>query len=537
MKRYIAITLGAAIMLGSIGILRAAPAPDIADGGVVRRLTNDQYANIIRDVFGPSIELGGRFEPELRVNGLLAAGSSHVSMTAAGMEQYDAMARTIAAQVVSPKYRAMIPCTPADAKQPDDACSGKFLESVGLLLYRRPLADSEVKTYTGAANVAAKATGDFYEGLSISLAAMLSSPKFLFRQTDAVADKSGTLAMGDYARASQLSFFLWNAGPDLPLLTAAGKGELRSAKGLARQVDRMMASPRLKDGVRAFFVDNFGFDEFASLTKDAALFPKFSAQAAADAQEQTLRTIVDLLLVQNGDYRDLFTTRKTFLTAELASIYGVPLLTNEPNGAPDTWEPYEFTAADPRAGILTHLAFTALHSPPGRGSPTLRGKALREVIMCQKVPAPPGDVNFTLVQDTSNPAHRTARDRLNAHASESMCTGCHKIIDPIGLALENFDAAGVYRTSENGAPIDTKGTIDGVSFDGAAGLGKALHDHPAVSSCLVNRMSAYAVGRTPSKGSPWVAALEKNFKAGGYRVPALMREIALSDALYRPEAP
>jgi hypothetical protein len=502
----------------------AGAAPEPAGDGVVRRLTNDQYAAIIRDVFGESIELGGRFEPELRVNGLLAAGSSHVSMTPAGIEQYDAMARAIATQVVSEKHRSLIPCTPASVTEPDDACAGRFLKDVGLLLYRRPLSGVEHKTYVGAARLAAETTSDFYEGLSISLAAMLSSPKFLFRETEIDA--------GDYGRASRLSFFLWNAGPDLALLAAAEKGELGTPRGLARQVDRMMASSRLKDGVRAFFIDHLGFDGFANLTKDAALFPKFSAQAATDAQEQTLKTIVEHLLIEGGDYRDLFTTRKTFLTAELASIYGVPLLSNEPNGAPDTWEPYEFAATDPRAGILTHLAFTALHSPPGRGSPTLRGKALREVIMCQKVPAPPGDVNFTLVTDTSNPAHRTARDRLNAHATEPMCAGCHKIIDPIGLALENFDAAGVYRTAENGAVIDTKGTIDGVTFEGATGLGKVLRKHPAVTSCLVQRLSGYATGRMPVSAG-WTRELEVDFKAGGHKVPGLMRQIALSPEFHQ----
>src|SRR5262249_26221239 len=157
-------------------------------------------------------------------------------------------------------------------------------------------------------------------------------------------------------------------------LAAAQSGQLNTQKGLAREVDRMLASPRLEAGVRAFFTDEFGFDQFETLTKDPALFPKFSAQVSQDAREQTLRTIVALLLAHRGDYRDIFTTKKTFLTPDLAAIYRVPLVNEVPNGSPDAWRPYEFPANDPRGGILTQLAFTGLHSPPGRSSPTVRGK-------------------------------------------------------------------------------------------------------------------------------------------------------------------
>ena len=511
---------------------------------VLRRLTAEQYHAVIRDVFGPTIEFGGHFEPGLKVGGLAAAGASSIGVTPAGMEQYDAMARTIAEQVVSAGYRdQMIPCKPASAKSADDACARQFLASAGRLLYRRPLTASSLSAHVAAAHAAAESTHDFYKGIALSLGAMLSSPQFLFRDAELESDPghTGGYRLDAYSKASQLSFFLWNAGPDLQLLTAAEKGELETEKGLIRQADRMMTSPRLEAGLRAFFSDNFGFDEFADLTKDAVLFPKFSAQATADAQEQTLKTVVQLLLKENGDYRDLFTTRKTFLTPELGAIYRVPLVDDRPTGTPDSWAPYEFAANDKRAGILTHMSFTALHSPAGRGSPTIRGKALREVILCQKVPPPPGNVQFNVIQDTSNPLYKTARDRLTAHRANPVCAGCHKITDPMGLALENFDGAGEYRTTENGKVIDTGGELDGVAFADAEGLGKAVHDSPATASCLVDRLASYALGRVPGAGEgPWVEALQASFAQHGYRVPALMREIAVAEAFYRralPKAP
>ena len=501
---------------------------------VMRRLSGEQYQNVIHDVFGPTIELGGRFEPDLRVSGLLAVGSGDVSITAAGIEQYDSMARRIAGQVVDEKRRdMMLRCKPANAAAPDDVCASQVMARVGRILYRRPLSQTELQAYVTAANVGAVKTKSFYAGLQLSMAAMLSSPKFLFRteMAEADPDRTGGWRLDAYSKASQLSFFLWNSGPDQLLLDAADSGKLNTRKGVAEQVERMIASQRLEEGVRAFFIDNFGFDQFETLTKDTTLFPKFSAQAAADAQEQTLKTIVDLLLKNKGDYRDIFTTKKTFITQELGAIYRIPVVDTLPNGAPDTWQPYEFAATDPRGGILTQVAFTALHSPPGRGSPTLRGKALREVLLCQKVPAPPAAVKFDIVQDTNNPLYKTARDRLAAHANNPVCAGCHKIIDPIGLALENFDGAGAYRTTEQGAKIDTSGMLDGVNFTNAAELGKVVHDNPATTSCLVNRLSAYAIGR-PVQEAAWLDDLKQRFSASNYQLPALMREIAMSDNFF-----
>src|SRR5690606_13321324 len=220
----------------------------------------------------------------------------------------------------------------------------------------------------------------------------------------------------------------------------------------------------------------------------------FNPKAAADAQEQTLKTIVQHLLTERGDYRALFTTRKTFLTQNLASIYRVPLVNDVPNGSPDTWQPYEFAENDPRAGIVMQASFVTLHSHPGRSSPTLRGKALRELLLCQKVPAPPAAVDFQIVQDTSNPVHKTARSRLEAHATVASCAGCHKIMDPIGLALENFDGGGEWRERENGVAIDTSGELDGKSFANGAELGKVVGENPAATACLVDRLSSYALG-------------------------------------------
>jgi hypothetical protein len=165
----------------------------------------------------------------------------------------------------------------------------------------------------------------------------------------------------------------------------------------------------------------------------------------------------------------------------------------------------------------------------------LRGKALREILLCQKVPDPPGDVDFNIVQDTENSDFKTVRQRLDAHAGEPMCVGCHKITDPMGLALENFDAIGGFRKVENGTPIDTSGALDGVSFDDATELGRVVRNHPATTTCFVNRVFSYGVGRSPTNGEKeWLDTyLIKAFGEEGYQLPQLFRRIATNDTFFR----
>lgn len=509
------------MLLAGAPSLRAAE-----DGGILRLLSPEQYRHIIADTFGPSIKIAGRFEPEQRIDGLLAVGAARASITAAGFEQYDAMARSVAAQVVDEQHReTLVPCRPRTANAPDDACTAAFLARVGPALYRRPLTPQELAGLVrGAAQVATQ-LNSFYAGLASSLSNVLVSMPFLFRQDTAA---NGTL--DGYARAARLSFLLWNTAPDQDLLDAAGSGVLATPAGLAREADRLMASPRIEFGLRAFFSDFLRLADFDSLVKDVTITPKYGAQLAAEAREQTLRTVVDLLLRNDGDYRDLFVSGRTFLTPRLASLYRVPLVSK-----PGVFVLHEYARGDMRAGLLAQASFTALHSHAGRSSPTLRGKALREIVLCQSVPSPPGNVDFVAVQDTASSVHRTARDRLKAHETMAACAGCHRLTDPIGLALENFDSAGGYRARENGAPIDAGGELDGVAFKGPPGLGQVLHDSPDAPQCLVKRLYAYATGRPPRVADEaFLAQLQTDFAAGGYRVPALIRRMVTAEAFYAP---
>ncbi|WOJ94678.1 DUF1592 domain-containing protein [Congregibacter variabilis] len=495
---------------------------------VTSLMTAEQYRNSLGYIFGPGVDLQVEFAPVARTEGLLANSASVAGVSSAQLQGIQSVASSVASQVVDATHRNyLVPCQPASLESSDDDCAAEFLAKVGRLLFRRALTDDEVAMYVDLAGAATEQLEDFYAGLEIALEGMLISPEGLFvvERVEPDPDNPGQLRLDGYSLASRLSFFLWNAGPDDELLSAAESGELHSREGAERAVERMLASPRLTAGMRAFFDDMFAFDEVKTLVKDSTIYPQFTRVTAEDAREQTLRTATDHLLTNDGDYRDLFTTRSTVMSPALALIYGV--------AAQPGWAPHEFPADSPRAGLLTQVSFLSLNAHPGRSSVTLRGQALRERFLCQIVPEPPPGIDFSVV---SNPDshYPTQRERVRAHLETPSCAGCHRITDPIGLSLEQFDGAGGYRLTENGATIDASGGLDGFEFDGAIGLGEALRENPELPRCLVQRVYSYGTGGQPGVESRAVLDyFNQEFAAQGYRLRDLLRRVALSKAFSR----
>ena len=506
------------------------------------RLTAEQYRNSIRDIFGDSIEItGNAIAAGVREAGLMAVGGRRLTLSSSEVESYEVLALDVASQVMSPSRRnTLIPCRPENENVFDGDCAREFISTVGFHLFRRSLSEYEIGSYSAMASKATESLGGFYIGLQAALVGMMVSPDFLFRIERSVPSQEtpGIRRLDAWSRASRLSFFLWNTTPSPALLQAAQSGELMFEAGLDEQVQQMIASPRIEDGLRAFFSDMLAFDRFDTLDIDTTLYPKFTKNVEDEAREQTLRTIADHLLEQDVDYRDLFDSRKTFLTPALAALYGVPISIRQEMGGVVPWVPYEYPEDHIRVGLLGQATFLSLFSHPGASSPTLRGKAVREHLLCQTIPPPPGDVDFSLVRDTDNPEFRTARDRLTEHRNNPTCAGCHTLMDPIGLALEIFDASGVFRNMENGALIDTSGQWLGQEYSDARELTLMLKKDPTLTSCLVQRAYNYGTAREPTPSEvQWLNSTHSQLRQEGVYWRELLQRISENPDFYTvPEA-
>ncbi|MCK6573568.1 DUF1592 domain-containing protein [Myxococcota bacterium] len=488
------------------------------------RLTRLQYHNAVRDLFGADVTPPSSLEPDVAVEGLRAIGGTVTSLSPRGVEQAYEGAKALAAQLVAPERRDGLPCFPST---PDDAaCLDRLADTQGALIWRRPLTADERAALVAAARAAGQALGDAAVSASTLLTLLLASPSFLYRvelgePDPARPDDPAARRYTSWEMASRLSFFLWNTVPDETLRTAAAAGELTEPAGLAAQIDRMLTSPRLRDGVRNLFAEWLELYALDELSKDPNIFRHYSADLGASAREETLRLVEHLFLDEDHDFRDLLTTRTTFVDRRLAAIYNVPAATDEGFGRIDLPED------GPRAGLLGQVAFLALHAHPSATSATRRGIAIRKQLLCQAVPSPPANLNTAIPEPS--PDARTLKDRLVAHQANPACSGCHVLIDPPGYGLENFDGIGRFRLTDNNAPIDASGDIDGDVFDGPVSLAAVIADHPDFAPCAVRTVYAYAGGHLPEAGEQSeLARLAAEFDAGGRRLRGLLRAVALS---------
>ncbi len=504
-----------------------------AEGGL-RRLTELQYANAVHDLFGPDVVVPARLEPDVAIEGLVALGAARTSVSPRGVEQYESAALDLAAQALgtgpaSARGR-LVTCTPAGMA--DDACAQTVLSTLGRRAFRRPLTSGELARLVKLAGDSARALGDFHRGLELAVAALLESPNFLFRVELGEPDPAapGQLRFSAWEIASRLSFLVWNTIPDDELLDAAARGDLVTDAGLDAALDRLLASPRARKGLRSFFVDLLELYRLDELVKDPKIFVQASPELGPAAREETLRGIEHLIFDAAGDYRELLTTRRTFLDRRLAALYEVPAPAREGFGM------YTWADDSPRAGLLSQASVLALQSHATSSSATRRGKFVRKTLLCANPAPPPVDVNTMLPEPSGNTP--TLRDRVREHLENENCAVCHRFTDPIGLGLENFDGIGRYRTTENGALIDATGELSKVQFKNPRELAAAITQHPDFVPCFVKSVYRYAGGHLETAGEAGVLEdLTNDFAAGGHRVLPLLRLLVKSPGFRRLAPP
>ena len=491
--------------------------------GVVRRLTQAQYKNSIRDIFGDQIVIAGSLEPDSALSGLLTVGASQTSISSWGVEQYERVSYKLTSQIFTNETirNALVPCAPTPTF--DENCAKSFISTVGQRLWRRPLTETELNSLVEISRNSTQVLGQLDAGLEFPLAMMLQSPNFLFRVELGETDPANASIRrySNYEMAERMSYFLWNTTPDDDLLAAAGRGELVEDEGLAKQLDRMIESEQAKEGVNNFFTELYELHHLDDMTKDPTIFLHFSSELGEDLREETLSVIENHVFTQDADYRDLFITAKTFINRRLAALYEVRAPTRE------GFTEFTFTESDGRRGILGHGSLLSIHSHAVASSATLRGKFIRQTLLCGVVPPPPVNVDTSLPEPSGNAI--TLRQRIGEHSANPACATCHLLMDPIGLGLENFDGIGRFRTKEEGAIIDPSGTLDGADFANAWELADVIRNHPKLSECLVKNLYQYATGNVISRGEQGqVNALSQMFQNDKYRVKALIKNIMMS---------
>ncbi|MBU6160782.1 MAG: DUF1592 domain-containing protein [Myxococcales bacterium] len=497
----------------------------------IRRLSREQYASSVRDVLGESLTVPTSLEPDTSVAGYLSLGAAVSAISARGVEQYEAAAYNLAAQVMqSDALRGNIIRCDVDGVY-DATCARASLEPLLLRLWRRPATEEELTGLLGIWEQASTVLGDFEQGAEYVLAAALQSPHFLFRVELGEPDPEtpGGLRFSSWEMASRLSYLLWNTTPDDELLRAAAADELVTDAGIQAQAERLLASPLAENGIRALFSEILQLHLLDRLSKDPTVFTHMSPTLGASAREEMLQLVTELVLVTDGDYRDVLTTRSTFVNRELAALYNMRAPSR------DTFGRAEWPADAPRAGLLGQVGFLALASHPVSSSATLRGRFVRERLLCEVVAAPPANVDTSIPEPSGTTP--TLRDRVAEHLTDPSCAGCHEVMDPIGLALENFDGIGRFRATDNGAAIDATGDLDGVPFDGPVSLALALRDHPRFAPCLVRHVYRYTNGRLETSGErELVRELAVAFERDGFRVRALLLELVTTPGFRTPGA-
>ena len=401
--------------------------------------------------------------------------------------------------------RRLLAWTPTDDQWRDDEdWQQPASEQIARLLrraYRRPPTDAEVQRLARLLD-AARARGDSFErGMQLVLEAALASPQFLFRGEPAPTERktlaepvahdgkppgNGIRQLGDYELATRLSYFLWSSMPDDELLDLAAAGQLHQR--LDEQIDRMLASPRADQLIRNFGEQWLETRRLANLERNAELFPDFDPKLRDALREESFLLFRDIVR-NDRPLSTLLTADYGFVNGRLAKLYGM----QEPTG-----EQFVRVELPPerRAGILAEGAVLALTSHEDRTSPVLRGKWVLEHLLADPPPAPPPGVG-NLPDAKGDLAHATFRQRLEAHRADPSCAVCHQRMDPLGLALENFDAIGRWRDHEDGATIDPAGHLpDGRKFSGPQGLRDLLAaEFPRVRRALAEQLLIYALGR------------------------------------------
>jgi hypothetical protein len=500
--------------------LQVGPAP-------LRRLSRIEYNNAVRDLLGDTTKPGAGFIAEEKVLGF--SSNSVTAVTEVINEQYLDTALQIAERA-RPTLTTRFPCL----AQGGEVCARQVLHDLARQAYRGALDTVEEDRLVELYRTTATALDDA-AGLQAGIAAVLTSPRFLFvLELGAPGATDAVVALSQHEVAARLAFFLWRSLPDETVLGAADRGELATAEQVEAQARRMFDDPRANDALDDFVTQWAQIENMAALNKSSMVYPEFSEALKQSLLQETLTFYRETVRGAPGDVSTLLTSSQSYVNRQLAQQYY-----NVGSNAPDETS-FVLTELNPdpnnphRAGLLTQGSVLAMHAHPTRASPVHRGKLVREQLLCQPLPPPPPNVNNTLPESDRGEA---TRDVFSQHATDPSCSGCHRLMDPIGFGFGHYDGMGKYLDNENGLTIDAKGevvaagaTLDG-PFEGAVELAQRLASSGVVEPCFAVQVARYALGRAETLSD--ACSLQDayaSFESSGFQIRELMAAIARSDS-------
>lgn len=498
-----------------------------ASASPMLRLTRAQYDNLAKDLLAASTSPSSILGTDEKVGPFAVNGVSLMSRGLA--EQYQQVAEQLASEL-EPRASQLAPC--ATGAQPR-ACAATFLGREGPRYFRRALRDDEMERYLALFDSVSGA-GGYPAGISALVEAMLQSPAFLYRlellPAGVAADTSAAWALDADALATRLSFFLWNSGPDDALRSAAAAGSLGTAQGLTAQVEAMMEDPRFARSLEAFTDAWAGLDSLVVAANAPAGARGLTVEQLKGLHAETLRFVGQVLVKGDGRLETLMTAPYTYADATVAGLYGTAL--------PDSSGRLSLDPTQ-RAGLLTQASVLFAHSHAEQTSPVLRGKWVREVLLCQKVPDPPADVKATPPDPVPG---QSTRERFAAHRNDPSCAGCHALLDDIGFGFEGHDEAGRFRTVEpNGSSVITTGNLSGTDvdgpFDGVPALARKLSASAQPSACFATQTFRFALGRNGGATETCLLADMASAVRDGDGYRALVKRLVTSPAFAQRRSP
>jgi cytochrome c551/c552 len=428
----------------------------------------------------------------------------------------------------SPSARKIFVCHPANAAE-ETACAKKIVDTLARHAFRRPVTPADTETlmtfYQQGRN-----DGSFDTGIERALQRILADPEFVFRKEaqpqSLAADQPYHIS--DLELASRLSFFLWSSIPDDQLIDVAANNKLHEPAVLEQQVRRMLADPRADRLVINFTGQWLNLRALQTWAPTVSLFPDFDDNLRLAMRKET-ELFVGSVVHEDRSLTDLLDAKYTFLNERLAKHYGIPGVYGS------NFRRVELTPEfDVRRGLLGQASIETISSYPQRTTPTVRGKAMMKIFLGVSPPDPPP--NIPALKDQGAAVHGgakpTARQQLEIHRKNPPCSTCHKIMDPIGLSMENFDAVGAWRTAENGTPIDASGMlVDGSKLDGVKGLREALLRYsPQFVRVVTENLYMYALGRgSEYYDMPLIRSIVRDAESKDYRFSSLILGIVKSE--------